>query len=285
MLVDLHMHSAFSDGSDSPAELIRAVKKAGIGIFALTDHDTFDGVAETEQLLGEMPGAPEFHRGIEFSCITPSGKVHILGYEFDPKSEAMAAAVAEGRRLRKIKFGKRLDHLEKWHHIRFSDEEMAYLNAQRSVGKPHIASILVKRGLAPDITSAIREFIDDHGGKDSTDARIPAEMAVSAILEAGGIPVWAHPLGGEGERHLSPDEFDACLTELMADGIRGLECFYSRYSADEESFLTGRAEENHLFKSGGSDYHGKNKTILPGTLRADNVTISLNNITILSQFH
>lgn len=278
---DLHMHSSCSDGSDSPEELLRAVRKAGIGIFALTDHDTFDGVGAVEKLLAGMADPPRFFRGIEFSCITGAGKVHILGYQFDPESRVMAEAVAEGRRLREIKFERRLAHLEKWHGIRFAAEEMAYLKAQKSVGKPHLARLLVRRGLAPDISGAIRDYLDDHGGKDGTDARIPAAMAIRAILDAGGLPVWAHPLGGEGEKHLTSAEFEGCLRELTAAGIRGLECYYSRYTAEEEAFLEEMADRHGLCRSGGSDYHGKNKDIPPGMLREDNLTIPLQKITIL----
>ena len=89
--------------------------------------------------------------------------------------------------------------------------------------------------------------------------RIEAKTAVEAITASGGFPVWAHPLGGEGEKRLSPEKFEKLLSALTGYGIRGLECHYSRYTAREAAFLTARAEAAGLTVTGGSDYHGSNK--------------------------
>ena len=89
-----------------------------------------------------------------------------------------------------------------------------------------------------------------------------ARIAVNAIISAGGIPVWAHPLGGEGEVHISEEEFYKKFEVMKSIGIRGLECHYSRYDKKEAEFLVKVAKENGLFITGGSDYHGWRK---PGT--------------------
>ena len=276
--VDLHMHSSFSDGSDSPQEIIDKLRAREIHTFALTDHDTMAGCDEMAKLV---PEDMTFFRGIEFSCRSEAGKCHILGYAYDPSNRAMHDAVAEGERLRDKKFYERLTHLKNQHNIVFDGEEMSWLLSRTSVGKPHIATILVKRGIAASVQDAIKNYIDDHGQKTSN-TRIPASMAVEAILAAGGIPVWAHPLGGEGEKRITPEEFDRQLQTLLSYGIQGLECWYSRYSEEEIRGLLAQAESHGLVVSGGSDYHGKNKpTIYPGLLNCENVTVPEESLTIL----
>ncbi|MBO5572783.1 MAG: PHP domain-containing protein [Clostridium sp.] len=277
---DLHMHSAYSDGSDTPAEIIEKLRRREITTFALTDHDTIAGCDEMARVV---PEDMTFFRGIEFSCKSDAGKCHILGYAYDPKSPDIREAVAEGERLRDRKFYERLEHLRVQHGIVFDSDEMHWLLSRTSVGKPHIASLLIKRGLVTDIKEAIDLYIDDHGQKMKTgNTRIPASMAVKAILAAGGIPVWAHPLGGEGERRISAEEFQAQLETLLSYGLQGLECWYSRYTEKEIQGLLGTAQEKGLLVSGGSDYHGKNKpTIYPGLLNCENVTVPEESLTIL----
>lgn len=267
--VDLHIHTNASDGSDSPALLLRKLKKAGITTFSITDHDTITGALEMERLV-----TPEFRfiRGIEFSCETPGGKCHILGYNFDPNDPVFAAALEEGAALRQEKLLSRLRYLEEILSITFTEAEKSWLYSLKSPGKPHFGKLLVDRGIAATIAEAIQTHINPH--KPRRD-RIEASTAISAILHAGGIPIWAHPLGGEGEKRLSVEEFNVQLAYLMRQGIRGLECFYSRYSPSDVEFLTTQAKSNNLLISGGSDYHGSNKQDLPlGRLCAEDDSFS-----------
>ena len=267
--VDLHIHTTASDGSDSPALLLWHLKEAGITTFSITDHDTITGALEMETLV-----TPEFRfiRGIEFSCESPAGKCHILGYNFDPNDPVFSAALEEGAALRREKLLSRLRYLEDTLSITFTEAEKAWLHSLKSPGKPHFGQLLVDRGIAGTITEAIQKYINPH--KPRRD-RIEACTAISAILHAGGIPVWAHPLGGEGEKRLSAEEFKIQLAILKDQGIRGLECFYSRYSRADVEFLTAQAERHGLLISGGSDYHGTNKQDLPlGRLCAEDISFS-----------
>ena len=100
--------------------------------------------------------------------------------------------------------------------------------------------------------------------------RFDGEEAIETIKKSGGISVWAHPLGGEGEEHISKTEFLSKLEIMISCGIQGLECFYSRYSNAEISFLRECANNNGLFVTGGSDYHGSNKTVVFGQLNMSN---------------
>jgi predicted metal-dependent phosphoesterase TrpH len=106
--------------------------------------------------------------------------------------------------------------------------------------------------------------------------------AIKTIITAGGIPVWAHPLGGEGEEHLSEKEFLPKLKTMIECGIKGLECYYSRYDMKEIEFLKSCAKENNLLISGGSDWHGTNKTVPLGRLNTDDKPIDSKEITMLN---
>lgn len=275
--VDLHIHTTASDGSDSPALLLEHLKKAGITTFSVTDHDTIDAALEMEALV---TGEFRFIRGIEFSCETPAGKCHILGYNYDPADEVFRAALNEGAALRQEKLETRIRYLHNSLGITLTEEEETWLRSQKSPGKPHFGRIVMDRGIAPNIDEAIQKYINPC--KVLRD-RIDGSTAVSAILHAGGIPVWAHPLGGEGEKRLTAERFQAQLEYLMDQGIRGLECHYSRYTQSDSAFLTAQAKAHGLYISGGSDYHGSNKQGLPlGRLSADDAQISLDSLTILN---
>lgn len=248
---DLHIHTTASDGSDTPRAL--AGKIAGLRLFSVTDHDTIEGALEMAALA---PDGVKYLMGVEFSCISSAGKCHILGYGFDPDCPQFRAALEEGRQLRLDKLRRRLHRLKTEFSIELTEAELLGLQNQNSPGKPHLGRILVDRGLAPNLDEAIQHYLKkDPPGRD----RIEAKTAVDAILAAGGFPVWAHPLGGEGEKRLSEEKFEALFSHLLRCGIKGLECRYSRYGRAEREFLLARATSAGLTATGGSDYHGINK--------------------------
>ena len=250
--LDLHIHTTASDGADTPRELAEKVAAAGLTLFSVTDHDTIDGALEMAKLV---PEGVRYIRGVEFSCVSPAGKCHILGYNYDPDHPAFREALDEGRRLRLEKLDRRLEQLRRDHGIALTGAERAWLMSLGSPGKPHLGQIIRDRGLAPDLDSAIRGFIRDVPGRD----RIESSMAIEAITAAGGFPVWAHPLGGEGEKRLTEEKFESLLQTLLGCGLRGLECRYSRYGRKESDFLLDHAARLGLTPTGGSDYHGSNK--------------------------
>lgn len=275
--IDLHIHSTASDGADSIPKLLEKIQEAGLHTFAITDHDTITGSQLMETLV---PDNLHFIRGIEFSCITSYRKCHILGYHFNPDDKQFQNALELVKELRREKVDLRIAYLKNELGIVLTNAELASLNGEASPGKPNFGKIIVDRGLAPDIRTAIVKYVNPcktpRNGIDS-------EMAVKAILHAGGVPVWAHPLGGENERRLTKDEFQVQLAELMSNGIQGLECFYSRYTQDEIDFLIEQANMNNLLISGGSDYHGTNKPNLNlGKLNTENAPVNPNFLTLLN---
>lgn len=256
--IDLHLHSNYSDGSDSISELVKKIKLAGITTFALTDHDTIAGCEEMAQLMPEG-----FIPAVELTCKAGEIKCHILGYNIDYHNPELLALIEKGKKLRKAKLETRIEYLKQVWNIELTQEELDWLYSRKSVVKTHIANVLVKRGLAEDNQLAMKKYLD---GCKAGDTRFSGEEAIHAIKTAGGTPVWAHPLGGEGEKHLSKEEFLPKLETMKNFGIEGLECYYSRYNLEEIEFLIQCANDNGLAITGGSDYHGTNKTVQIGKL-------------------
>ena len=271
---DLHVHSNCSDGSDSVKELAQKIKDAGINIFALTDHDTIEGCKEMENFV---PEGIKFIKGVELTCIADSIKCHILGYNCNINNKNLNDLIEKGKKLRREKLEKRIAYLKNVWNIVLTKNELEWLYSRKGVVKTHLANILVNRGLADNNIDAMKKYLD---GCKTGNTRFDINEAVQAIKSAGGVVVWAHPLGGEGEVHLSRQEFIPRLKEMLKYGIEGLECYYSRYSADEIGILTKLAAENNLYITGGSDYHGSNKDIPLARLNSDNVPIDFNQFKI-----
>lgn len=273
--VDLHIHTTASDGTDTPAQLLWNIQKAGIDTFAVTDHDTIKGAIEMKKIV---PPGIRFIQGIEFSCKARNSRCHILGLNYDEHNPMFQEALRTGDELRHTKFWKRIELLRENFGITFTDDDIDSLLKTPSTGKPHLANMLVAKGLANNKQDAITRYIDQCRTGTS---RIYAEDAVKAILSAGGIPVWAHPLGGEGEAELPEHKFIMTLQELAGYGLQGLECWYSKYNSAKCEWLTIWAERFGLCVSGGSDYHGTNKSIPLGRLNADGINIDPLKLTIL----
>ncbi|MCR5107368.1 MAG: PHP domain-containing protein [Lachnospiraceae bacterium] len=274
-MVDLHIHSRASDGSDSIKELLEKVRGAGISVFSLTDHDTIDGISEMEKMV---PDDMRFIRGIEFTSITEAGKCHILGYDYDSCSEDFCAILKESIRHRKNKTEKRIAFLESEFGISLTEEELSDIRGKSSVEKPYFGNLLVSKGYAKDKKEAIKKYLDPCK---TDDYRLEGRRVIEAILAAGGIPVWAHPFGGTDEDEVSVPDFEKQLKVLTKAGLRGLECYYSKYTKEQVEMLLGFAEENGLCVSGGSDYHGKNKKVALGTLNAFGMKVTEDKLTVL----
>jgi len=269
------MHSNASDGTDSPVQLLEKVMAKGIRTFSLTDHDTTKGV---EQLSDLIPEDITFVSGVEFSCQMPSGKCHILGYNCNIVHPSFRDALAQGAALRRAKLDKRLAFLQEQRGINFPEKEIERLYQMPSAGKPHLANLMVKYGFAENKEAAIEDTINLCATGSS---RIQAETAVRAISAAGGVPIWAHPLGGAGEQRATREQFAERLKELMTYGLMGMECYYSQYTMAHCMELRDIAKECRLLISGGSDYHGTNKTVGLGTLNSEGCEIYQNQITLL----
>ena len=213
------------------------------------------------EVEGEIPEGMEFFKGIEFSCKAGDIKCHILGYSYDDNHPDFIKALAAAEAKREDKLAIRIEHLREVDGIELTAEEIAELEAIPSAGKPHIANILMRRGIPGTRTEVINRYLEF-----GVESRIPARLAIGAIKSSGGVAIWAHPLGGENEIHMNREELEEKLGVLQGIGIEGLECFYSRYDENEIAMLLDIAESRGLLVSGGSDFHGKNKNVEIGEL-------------------
>lgn len=277
--IDLHLHSNYSDGSDSIAELIVNLQKQKIKTFALTDHDTYEGCIETAK---KIPKNINFIKGIELTCTLQGIKCHLLGYGYDFNNVNLKNLIEKGKKLRRQKLETRIQYLKDIWNIEFTEEENHWLYSRRSVVKTHLAQILVKRGLAKTNVEAMAKYLD---ACKTGNTRFDGQEAIAVLKNAGGIVVWAHPLGGEGEAHLSEEYFLQKFEIMKNNGIQGLECFYSRYNQKESEILYKCAVKNSLYITCGSDYHGTNKeNIQIGQLNVNNLDIDETKISILKKF-
>ncbi len=260
--IDLHMHSTVSDGTDAPCELISRVENAGITIFSLTDHDAVKG---SEQILTEMSRRQteglSFITGVEFSCRDEKGKYHILGYGYQPSAESIRSVVDYGHSLRMQKVRKRIDFIGNEFGFVFPKQELEKLYSMDNPGKPHIGNLMVKYGYARSKEIAINNYLNK--------LRLPSdyvrpEQAIDGIINAGGVPVLAHPFFGNGDQLIVGNEMSERLKHLVELGIQGVEAFYSGFSPKLVDEMLVFSEKFNLFVTAGSDYHGTNKLVCLG---------------------
>ena len=274
---DMHMHSTYSDGTESPAQLLARAEKLGLKALSVCDHDT---VAATPELLElARTSNVRYVPGVELSCFNENGKYHILGLGYDIGNKDLLDVVDELAEKRRAKTRFRIEGLKREFGVEFPEEVLRDWEGRASVGKPHIAGQLVEMGLADGIQDAIKRYIEPLGPSSNT--RIESMRAIETVHAAGGMAVWAHPLGGIGSKPFTQEQFDARLAGLIEEGIDGLECYYSLYTAVQQDGLVEKARSNGLLVSGGSDYHGKNKTVLMGELCRGSRVPSIGDFSVL----
>ena len=248
--IDLHVHTTASDGTESPSAVVALAKQSGLSAIAVTDHDCVSGYREALE-AGNALGV-EVVPGIEIST-KYGGAVHILGYFVDPESEHLQPVlewIVKDRDLR----NRRMAEMMRADGIDVDYDEMKQRFGD-VVGRPHFARILVESGKAESIKDAFDKYVEK--GKKYWLPRnfIDIESSIQIILDAGGVPVLAHPFQYKRD--------DAGLRELiqhcMECGLRGMECRYSGYTPEQENYLEALAEEYSLIRTGGSDFHGSNK--------------------------
>ena len=252
--IDLHLHSTASDGTRTPREIVFDAENAGLNIIALTDHDTFSGFFEASEEARRR--GITMVSGMECSCKDEHGKYHILGYHFSPDSEAIRKLASRQHDNRMHKLEDRLVFLQEMFGFSFSEKEIQKLKSLQNPGKPHIGNLMVQKGYARTRDEAIRKYLNQYR---SPDYFTKPEEAIHGIREAGGIAALAHAFFGDGDQNLDADEVDRRLKRFIPEGLGGIECFYPVFSEEQKRSALRLAEENSLFVTAGSDYHGANK--------------------------
>ena len=254
MRIDLHTHSSVSDGTDSPADLVRKARVAQLDVVALTDHDTFDGLDEAVA-EGARQGV-RVVRGMELSCSRHGSSVHVLAYGADPANPGLAtemALVRDGRLGRLAGVLAKLAALG----VPVSEAEvMAQVGNSPSVGRPHIADALIKAGHVRDRQEAFDRFLADGGPAHVPRYTIEVECGIELVHEAGGLAVIAHPRGRGRERLLPPHVIENLAGDRKLDGI---EVDHQDHDADARRRLRALADSLGLLATGSSDYHGTGK--------------------------
>ncbi|MFE1287604.1 PHP domain-containing protein [Streptomyces sp. NPDC058751] len=262
MRIDLHAHSTASDGTDTPAELVRGAAAAGLDVVALTDHDTTRGHAEA---VAALPEGLTLVTGAELSCRIDGISMHMLAYLFDPEDADLLAErelVRDDRVPRAQGMIARLRELG----VPITWEQVARIAGDGSVGRPHVASALVELGVVDSVSDAFTEQWLADGGrayvpKHETD---PFE-AVRLVKAAGGVTVFAHPAAAKRGRTVP----ESVIAELAGAGLDGIEVDHMDHEPATRARLRGLASELGLLVTGSSDYHGGRKTCVLGEFTTD----------------
>ena len=247
--IDLHLHTRFSDGSLMPAEVVGLAHQAGITALAITDHDIVDGISLA--LNAATPLGIEVIPGVELSSRFNDRELHVLGYFFDWQDSTFRDHLAQQRRSRHVRNPQTIERLNALG-FELSEEEVKAKAGSDSIGRPHIAQVLVEKGYVQDTREAFDRYL-----KDGAPAYVPRTLAdtrdvIAWIRHAGGVPVLAHPTWtrcqGEPLYHL--------CAGLKEAGLLGLEVFYSSHNRRQTSRFLELAKRLDLLVTGGSDFHG-----------------------------
>ena len=246
---DLHLHSNHSDGTETPAEVVRQAHAHGIRTFALTDHDRTTGWDEAGEAAATR--GMTFLPGMELSARHDWRSVHVLGYLFDPTDSALAA---ETERIRADRVGRAeriVRNIARDYDLHW-DDVLDQTTVDATVGRPHIADALIARGLARDRSEAFEGILHPRSGYYEPHYAPDPLTAVRLITGAGGVAVIAHPVTMGRDRML-PVPF---LERLIAEGLAGFEIDHRENTEDGKRALRRLAAEHDLIVTGSSDYHG-----------------------------
>lgn len=244
MHVDLHCHSTASDGEYPPAEVAHRAKAAGLAAIALTDHDTTAGVPEATRAAG--PLSVRIVPGCEFSVKAPWGELHLLAYFLPTEDTRLEAFLAGTRSARRRRAEQIVGHLRRLG-VEIEVDDVERVAAGGALGRPHVARVLVERGVSMDMNDAFGTYLG-RGRPAYVEKPLPTLEQVTNLVHAvGGIVVAAH-LGDHGS--------EGQIRQFQEQGLDGLEVRHPSHSPATERRLTAVAQRLGLAISGGSDWHG-----------------------------
>ncbi len=253
MAVDLHTHSRYSDGSDSPAELVEKAHAIGLSALALTDHDTLDGIPEA-RVAAEAVGL-RLIPGVEISCEWTPGTLHLVVLFLEPGSGPLQdhlAGLQRARATRNIRIIERLNELG----IEMTEDELTAEAGSGVAGRPHLAALLVQKGVVEDVRSAFDEYLGNGRPAYVPRERLTPEDAIALAGASQALSILSHPytMGLESE-----SEFRRTFAHLADLGMTGIDCYYPEFSVVERLAMVELTRSFGMIPSGGSDYHGTYK--------------------------
>ena len=258
--IDLHVHSNFSDGSESTEKLIELATAANLAAFALTDHDTTNGYKSLYEASSKHnAGLPKEEQlevlpGVEISAAYKNGDIHILGLLVDPNDSEFNALLKSAEKERIARNIKMVDNLKNAG-LDISYEEIVASAPDSIITRAHFGKYLVEKGIVSDYPSAFEKYLGDNTPYYVARKFTSPKDAIEGIIKSGGVPVLAHPI----IYRLPIKELEALVDTLISYGLRGIETLYSSHSKQDENYLRGLAKRKDLIITGGSDFHGKPK--------------------------
>lgn len=250
MLCDLHTHTTASDGQYTPAELAALAKKRGLSVLAVTDHDTIAGVAEAQR-AGSVLGLTVI-RGVELSA-KDYPNCHILGYGFrdgDTELARLCEQFRAGRDERKYKI---VDFLRE-KGVELDLAEVEEIAGGEVIARPHFAQVMVRHGYVSTNREAFDRYLDTEEFRQKVKRfKADAKTCVEAIKAAGGKVSLAHPY----QMGLPDDALEMLVQQLKGWGLDAIECFYPKYTPEQQKFYLHLADKYQLRCTGGSDFHGE----------------------------
>jgi predicted metal-dependent phosphoesterase TrpH len=245
------LHTTFSDGTDRPERVVELAKESGLSAMAITDHDNTEALAVARPVAGRL--GIELIAGIEMSAVSQGNEVHVLGLLIDPQNPRLIEhlAIQQARRVRRVReMVKRLEQAG----VRIDADEVLALAGEGTVGRPHVARVLMKRGYVSSVAEAFSKYIGNDGPGFVPGSTVSPAEVTRIILDAGGVPVLAHPV------YLKRDDL---IDDFVKDGLAGLEVYHSSHTPEKIRHYEAIADRLGLLKTGGSDYHGDAKEGLP----------------------
>lgn len=257
MPIDLHLHTHHSDGTFTPEEVVRRAKSLKITTLSITDHDTLSALPAARQAAGEDL---EILTGIELTATSHDRELHVLGYGFRDEDPAMREYTRRAKERRHNRIQLMVEQLNA-RGVEVTRAEVEKVAGEgTSIGRPHLAEVLMKKGVVHSLNEAFDRYIGDHAPCFVRDAILTTADAARLIRQAGGVAVLAHPY------RLVEDDW---IPELAADGIQGIEAYHSDHDPSVTRHYRQIAEKLNLMTTGGSDCHGfrKSKGPLIGTVK------------------
>lgn len=250
--IDLHVHTTASDGTLSPWEVVRLAASIGLAAVAVTDHDTMAGVPEA--LEAGKAFQIEVIPGIEISTGYRGADIHVLGYGLDWNAPALTPVLEWVQKDRQRRNEKMMERMRA-DGVAVSMEELSARIPGASIGRPHLAQVLMQQGRASSVSDAFERYLSPGRPYYQPRTYIPMAEAVEVIRSCKGAAVLAHPL----QYGYSSPGLRALVAYAAGVGVSGMEVYYTGYTAAQRRELLCLAAELGLFVTGGSDFHGENK--------------------------
>ncbi len=266
--IDLHSHTTASDGTLTPRELIKLAKKQGLEAIAITDHDTVSGIKEAKAVAEEIGGI-EVIPGVEVSA-DYYGEMHILGYFLDIHDPVLQVRLEELKEIRKRRNHRMIGRFQK-KGIHLTLEELESETKGELIGRPHFASLLIKKGLVNTFQEAFNKYLAHGSLCYVAKEEVHPKDAIEMINKSGGVAVLAHPVFLKAKTRL---KLKSLFTELKEMGLTGIEVYHSDHSWKHRELFLGLANDLDLCVTGGSDYHGTHKPYINLGVGRGNLSLS-----------